>query len=157
LIIKRHRLQNTVNYKSFECQLLTLNTTRIDFTSAVTLANIYRPPSSSAIEFYEELWDTYDVLSDVIETDRFVACGDFGDCLTSVFCDLQAVLDIHGLHQFVMSSTRSTTNVCNMLDHVIAQLDTVISAVQLSHGASDHNIITWMLSTRMKPERQLIS
>ena len=37
------------------------------------LTYLYRPPSSSAAEFYDDLSDMLDKLGDVIDTDRFVA------------------------------------------------------------------------------------
>ena len=61
---------------AFECQLLVINAARDSSTNGYTLAIIYRPPSSSAAEFYDDLSDMLDKLGDVIDTDRFVACGD---------------------------------------------------------------------------------
>ena len=73
-IVKHHRLQNAVNFKLFECQVLALNATSKDSASVVTFANIYRPPYRPAsVSFYDELSDVFNTLGDVIETDRFVA------------------------------------------------------------------------------------
>jgi len=75
---------------------------------------------------------------------------------------IQAVLDTHGLHQFVMSSTRSTTDVCNLLDLPWWSADLVPPASL----ALPFNCLTVPLimtsshgrvSTRVKPKRYLIS
>ena len=166
LVVKRHRLQHVLKYTSFECQLLSINATRDDSTSGVTVAIIYRPPSSTAAtiaEFHDELSEMFDTLSDAIDTDRFVACGDFncgGDSPTSISTDLQTLFNTHGLQQFVQSPTRRTVKVSNLLDLVVGRVGSnCISdvAVHPSHSASDHDIVTWKLSTRTKPPRQLIS
>jgi len=162
MVVKRHRLQDVVRFESFECQLLTINARRDKSATGVTVAVIYRPPSSSATEFYDELSSLFDKLGDVIVSDRFVACGDFncgGDSPTSVSSDLQTVLDTHSLHQFVQSATRRTSNVSNLLDLVVGRVGSgCIShvAVQPSH-VSDHDLVTWTLSSRTKPARQLVS
>jgi len=100
MVVKPHRLQHATEFKSFECQLLSVNATRDHSASGITVANIYRPPSSSTTDFYNELSDMLDKLGDFIDTDRFVACGDFncsGDSPSAVSTDLLYVLFTHGL------------------------------------------------------------
>ena len=66
----------------------------------------------------------FDKLGDVIDTDRFIACGDFscsGDSPTSISADLLTVFNTHGLQKFVQSSTRCTANVSNLLDLVVGR------------------------------------
>ena len=163
LSVKSHRLQPAVKYRSFECQLLVINAARDSSTTGYTLAIIYRPPSSSVAEFYDDLSDMLDKLGDVIDTDRFVACGDFncsGDSSTSVSADLQTLFDAHGLRQFVTAPTRSTSDVSNLLDLVVGRVGSncvTQVTVQPSHNASDHDIVTWTWTlSRSKPARQLI-
>ena len=101
-------------------------------------------------------------MHDVIKSDHLVACSDFncnGDSSTSVLTDLQTVFDARDLPQFVQSPTRRTTDVSNLLDLVIGRNGfSCISnvAVQPPHHASDHDIVMWTLSTRLKPTRQLV-
>src|SRR5208282_3820408 len=162
MTVKRHRLQNVVKFKSFECQMLSINPTRDNSAGGITVAIIYRPPSSSTVEFYDDLSEMLDKLGDVIDTDRLVASGDFncgGASPPSVSTDLQTVFDTHGLRQFVESPTRRTADVSNLLDRVVGRVgsDRISRvAVQPSH-VSDHDLVTWTLSTKTKPTRRLVS
>ena len=116
IVVKNQRF---VQYGSFECQLLTMTAARSSSTTSFTIANIYRPPSSSEAEFFDDLSGLFDRFGDVIDADRFVACGDFncgGTDSSSSSTDLLTVLDSHDLQQFVQSPTRNTLNTSNLFD-----------------------------------------
>ena len=144
--------QRFVQYGSFECQLLTMTAARSSSTTSFTIANIYRPPSSSEAEFFDDLSGLFDRFGDVIDADRFVACGDFncgGTDSSSSSTDLLTVLDSHGLHQYVQSPTRSTLNTSNLLDVVVGRCDSNCLSqvtVQPSHDVTDHDLVTWSLN-----------
>ena len=92
----------------------------------ITIANVYRPPSSSTSLFYDELSDMFDQLGDVIVSDRFLACGDFncgGDQPTSISTDLEGVFELHSLHQYVGVPTRHRSSTFgSLLDLVVARI-----------------------------------
>jgi len=69
------------------------------------------------------------------------------------------MFDIHGLRQFVQSPTRRTNDVSDLLDLVVGRdASSCISdvVVHSSHHASDHDIVTWSMASRLKPVRQLV-
>ena len=114
--------------------------------------------------FYDEISGLFDKFDDVIDGDQFVCCGDFncggGDDPTSVSSDLQAVFDSHGLQQFVQSPTRRTLRCSSLLDLVVCRSNSRrISqvAVQPSHAVSDHDLVTWFLSTKLILKPQLVT
>jgi hypothetical protein len=118
----------------------------------ITIANVYRPPSSSTSLFYDELSDMFDKIGDVIAGDRFVACGDFncgGDQPTSISADLEGVFELHSLHQYVGVPTRHRSSASgSLLDLVVARIGSSrVSqvAVHSSHEVSDHDLVTWSL------------
>ena len=126
--------------------------------------NIYRPPSHSLKEFYDELSDLLSKLGDVIDEDRLFVCGDFncgGDNSTSIGLDLHNLLDIHTMHQFVTTATRHQgAGDGRLLDLVMARAGSNrISqlSVHPTHDVSDHHLVTWSLATRMLPPRKLIT
>ena len=127
------------------------------------VAIIYRPPSSSAAtiaEFHDELSEMFDRLIDVIDTDRFVACGDFncgGDSPTSISTDLQTLFNTHGLQQFVQSPTRRTVKVSNLLVLVVGRVGTKLHFRRSRTSVAQLIRPRHRLSTRTKPPRQLIS
>ena len=162
--VKKHPLQSSFNAKSFECQLLKIKLGHGGSTDGVTLVNIYRPPSHSLKEFYDELSDLLSKLGDVIDEDRLFVCGDFncgGDNSTSIGLDLHNLLDIHTMHQFVTTATRHQgAGDGRLLDLVIARAGSNrISqlSVHPTHDVSDHHLVTWSLATRMLPPRKLIT
>ena len=162
--INRHPLQNSFNAKSFECQLLKIKLGHGGSTDGVTLMNIYRPPSHSLKDFCDELSDLLSRLSDVIDEDRLVVCGEFncgGEDSSSIGLDLQNILDIHAMQQFVTTATRlQEAGSGRLLDLVIARAgSTRISqlSVHPTHDISDHHLVTWSLATRMLPPRKLIT
>ena len=80
--------------------------------------------------------------------------------LLSVRDDLSTLLDAHGLRQFVTTATRRTATVSNLLDVVVANADSSLISqvtVQPSHGVSDHDLVTWSLSSRVRPPRQVLT
>jgi hypothetical protein len=155
-----HPLQQFARYDSFECQLVTVNIGTMD---RITVAAIYRPPSSSLPSFYDDLSDLFTKVGDDIDADRFVACGDFscaGVDPNSVRMDLTTLFDMHGLHQHVPTSTRSTLSTNSLLDLVISRAGSgqVLNVdVQPTHAFSDHDLVTWSISTKTRPPRLLQS
>ena len=167
IAVKRHPLQQSLHYQSFECQLLSVKTSGGSAASAETwsLAIIYRPPSSSLTVFYDELSDLFTHVEADIDADRFIACGDF-NCPSSVVShdvnsDLLSLLDTHGLRQFVSTSTRCTaTSRSSLLDVVIANRTTrrlQQLVVQPTHDVSDHDLVTWLFSVKCCPPRQFLT
>ena len=160
----RVKPQRTAEYNSFECQLLKLVCTQNKTVDNITMATIYRPPTSAADgAFYDELSCLFDGLGDVIDGDRFVCCGDFncaGDDEASISPGLLTVLDAHGLQQLVQSPTRTTNHTRSLLDLVIcSSSSTRVSqvAVQPSHQVSDHDLVTWSTSASLRTKPQLVS
>jgi hypothetical protein len=75
-----------------------------------TIAIIYNPPSSSSLEqFYDEFSDLLVKVGDTIDTDRFVALGDF-NCGSSdpasIRSDFSTLFEAHDLQQHVLGATR---------------------------------------------------
>jgi len=169
IVVKKHPLQHTL-FQTFECQLLTVRVGKNNSSSpdGVTVAVIYRPPPlvpslASDAAFYDELSDLFAKVGDVIDSDRFVACGDFncrGDDSTSIRADLASLISAHGLRQFVTSSTRCTPRVSSLLDLVVGNASSSRIrdvTVRPSHGVSDHDLVTWSLTTRSRPPRRFMT
>jgi hypothetical protein len=159
LIVKQHPLQQRLRCRTFECQLLTVSVGGAS-RDTVVVANIYRPPETNPQSFYDELSDLLSNFGDCIDNDRFVVCGDFncgGADPVSIDSDLQSVLDVHGLRQLVTTPTRQTPTTSSLLDLVIGSAlgSGRISSVTVkpSHGISDHDLVTWSLSSRHKTLR----
>jgi len=175
IAVKRHPLQQSLQYQSFECQLLTVKTSggstgrarpgSLGNAEAWSLAVIYRPPSTSLTTFYDELSDLFTRVGADIDADRFIACGDV-NCPSSatgndVNSDLLSLLDTHGLRQFVSTATRCTSaSRSSLLDVVIASQTTrclLQLAVHPTHGVSDHDLVTWLFSVKRRPPRQFLT
>jgi hypothetical protein len=115
------------------------------------------------VAFHDDLSDLFDRFGAAIDADKFVCCGDFncgGVDSTSISLDLQTLFDAHGLEQFVQSPTRHVADCSSLLDLVVCRSESNrISqvAVQPSHGVSDHELVTWSLSTSLKLKPQLVS
>ena len=136
-----------------------LTCSRSKSPDVINIAVIYRPPAKTTIEkFCDDLSDLFDRLGEEIDSDRLVCCGDFncgGDDSTSVCSELQTVFEAHGLQQLVQSPTRNTLDCSSLLDLVVCRANSRrIShvAVQSSNDVSDHDLVTWSLSTRLKPK-----
>ena len=157
-------MQKSLQYTSFECQLLTVCIGHAGATDGITIVIVYRLPSTSITLFYDELSDMFTKLGDVIDGDRFIACGDFNcgsDNSNSIRSDLESVFDLHCLHQFVPRAThgRSSTSEA-LLDLVVARVGSNrISQLDVhsTHEVSDHDLITWSLATRSLPPRKIIN
>jgi hypothetical protein len=141
-----HPLQQFARYDSFACQLVTVNIGTID---RITVAAIYRPPSSSLPSFYDDLSDLFAKVGDDIDADRFVASGDFscaGVDPNSVQMDLTTLFDMHAwvTSTLIPTSTRSTLSANNPLDLVISRAGSgqVLNVdVQPTHAFSDHDLV----------------
>ena len=129
--VRSHPLSSRINPETFELQLLKVGLS----TSSLTVANIYRPPSTSLTVFLEELSD---VISEVItnSSDRLLLCGDF-NCND---VDVGDVLETFSLKQHVNVPTRSD----NLLDLLISDGSYVISDLRVDDAGcvSDHRLIT---------------
>jgi hypothetical protein len=125
-------------------------------SDVITLAVVYRPPSTDLTDFYDDLSSLFDKVGDVIDRDQFIRCGDFncgGDGPTTTSPDLQAVFEAHGLQQLVKSPTRRTSKKSSLLDLVVCRANSMrVSHVEVrsSHEVSDHDCVTWSLHTRLK-------
>ena len=164
IVVKNHPAQKSLKYTSFECQLLNICLGHGGMADGITIANVYRPPSSSTSLFYDELSDMFDKIGDVITGDRFVACGDFncgGDQPTSISTDLEGVFELHSLHQYVGVPTRHRSSASgSLLDLVVARIGSSrVSqvAVYSTHEVSDHDLVTWSLATCTLPPRKIIT
>jgi Endonuclease-reverse transcriptase len=118
--VKSHSLQSTLRHTTFKCQQK-VNVGGSGPTDGVIIAVIYRPTSSNLPTFQNDLSDLLDKVGDVVDADRFIACGDVncgGVDYTSVSDELLALLEAHGLRQFVPTATRSSSTVSNLLDVV---------------------------------------
>ena len=127
--VRPHPLSDRLKPNSFELQLVRIHSS----TTFMTVANIYRPPSTSPAMFREELSD---VISDVLASspDRMLMCGDFNDV------DITDILDTFGLNQHVKAPTRSD----NLLDLLISDNSVAVSDVRVDDAGcvSDHRLIT---------------
>jgi hypothetical protein len=122
LSVRIHARQRSVNhYGSFECLLVSVDVGSHS-KDCDTVAIVYRPPSSSLEQFYDDFSDLLVKVGDIIDIDRFVAFGDF-NCgsidPTSIRTDLISLLDVHDLQQLVAFATRTTLTTCSLLDLVI--------------------------------------
>ena len=129
--VRSHPLSSQIKPETFELQLLKVGLS----TSSLTVANIYRPPSTSLSVFLEELSD---VISEVItnSSDRLLLCGDF-NCND---VDVGDVLETFSLKQHVNVPTRSD----NLLDLLISDGSYVVSDLRVDDAGcvSDHRLIT---------------
>ena len=106
-------------YRTFEYQLIRVSSMR----PAVTLANVYRPPSTSVSLFYSEFSEFLSSVGSAFN--NFVVCGDLncpGPTSMSVAEDLAATFDAFGLSQHVCWPTRND----NVLD--VLATDDIITA-----------------------------
>jgi len=169
VVVKRHPLHQRFHWQSFECQLVSVKMMRGAVAAAsetFSLAVIYRPPSSttaSLTAFYDELSELFTRLGPDIDADRFIACGDVncpGDGQDVNPAELLSVLDTHGLRQLVTTATRRTPTGSSLLDVVIASCTTRRLhqvTVSPSYDVSDHDLITWLLSVKSRPPRQVLT
>ena len=111
LSVRSHPKQQLCQYASFECMLVPVNecgSTRS--TDNISAAVIYQPPTSSMSQFYDDLSDMFARIGDDINTDWFVACGDFnrsGTDSTSIQAELTTLFNMCGLEQHVSNATRT--------------------------------------------------
>ena len=156
-----HSLQRSL--KSFECQLLSVHVGSASGAAnkAIVVANIYRPPSKTIPpEFFDELSDLFSKLGDCIDNDRFLACGDFNAADGSTIdAELLSLFDVHGLRQHVSTPTHQTPTTSNILDLVIAPTvsDRIASVAVRPSYFSDHELVTWSLTTSERPTRCSLS
>ena len=97
-----------------------MNYSQIESPDVVTVAVIYRPPSTSEDAFYDDLSDLFSGMGDVIDSETFMCCGDFhcgGAISSSIAVDLQSLL--LEMQQLVSSPTRRTDQTSNLLDLVV--------------------------------------
>ena len=148
--------------QSFELQLLLMSPAG---EPSVVIANIYKPPKSSKLQFLDELSDLLTLCGNFIGKDKFILCGDFNcpsdDSQTEIDSALQSVFDIHGLTQHVRTPTRVTPTVSNILDLIVTSSShpSCISRVNVSDskGISDHDLVTCHIATNIKPSRRVIN
>jgi hypothetical protein len=69
-------------------------------------------------------------------------------------------MEAHGLRQHVVTATRQTSTVSNLLDVVVVNdASNRISkvAVESTHGLSDHDLVTWSWTSLARPLRRLVT
>ena len=161
LLVKSHSQQQSFRYTSFECQLVNLQIGSSNSKDGnTTVAIIFRPPLSCLSTFYDELSDLFDTVADGIDADRFIACGVVkcgGADSSTVSGELSTLLEAHGLRQHVVTATRQTSTVSNLLDVVVVNdASNRISkvAVASTHGLSDHDLVTWSWTSLARPLRR---
>ena len=116
-------------------------------TPSMTVANIYRPPQSSLVNFYEELADLLAVIAS--HTDRLLVVGDFncpGDGPASIGVELSSVFESLSLLQHVCEPTR----LGSLLDLVIIDHELTISKLSVNDAGlvSDHRLVTATVCVR---------
>ena len=138
----------TANYAiPASCELLVVNV--YDGSNAVTLVNIYRPPSSSLTLFLKELTDLIQEL--LLSGDRWIIGGDLncpGETSETFDQGLGDILDMFNLKQWVTSQTHVRGG---LLDLLITPVD--VSYVQnniliQSVGFTDHYMLSCNLNLR---------
>ena len=97
------------------CEIMLMKITNI--AKGITLAVVYRPPSSSIPNFITEM---NDLISGGILGKRFIICGDLncpGPAKTKglVNIELQHLIEEHSLHQHVHVPTCRTENILDAL------------------------------------------
>ena len=160
IVVNGHSLQPTLRYTSFECQLVEFHVDNSNEGS--TVAIIYRPPSSSLPTFYDEQSDLLDEVADVIDSDRFIACGDIncaGADSSSVNGELSSLMDAHGLRQLVNTVTRRTSLISNLLVVIASDESRRILQVTVlpTHSVSDHDLVTWLWTSSVRLPRRVLS
>ena len=134
-------------FTSFELQLVKVTSAAPSFT----VANVYRPPSSSLSDFLDEL-DLFISTMTPICGERLVICGDVnapGSDSSSINADLADVFAAHGLVQHVRDPTREN----NILDVFVTGPQTSPSRVRVDDAGcvSDHRLVIASLPTRRQP------
>ena len=150
LVVRPQRLTSTTAYQTLEYQLVRVTSTR----PSLTIANIYRPPSTSLTLFFDELADFLSTIGSLF--DNIVICGDVncpGRDSTSTDPDLAAVFDSFDLTQHVSSPTRNN----NLLDVLAAEPAVGVHDVRVDDAGqlSDHRLVAGMVSVVM-PQRRAI-
>jgi hypothetical protein len=110
-VVKAHALQRTIHSWTIECQLLMLHVSGYKPSDEIVLVVIYQLLSASLPAVFDELSETLIQLNDVIDANCLILCSAFncpGADSLSVHDDMTSLLDVHGLHQFVVSPTRRT-------------------------------------------------
>jgi len=132
----------TLDFSSFELLLVRV----VNSVKSLTLAIIYRPPSSSLSVFSTEL-------SDLIHSGQlgpqYIICGDLncpGETGTRglVGDNLLELIDTHNLTQHVHAATSQSGNI---LDHVLTPSDELLvrDITVREVGISDHSLVSYVI------------
>ena len=112
----------------------------------LTLAIIYRPPSSSLPVFTTELSD---LIHCGILGSRYIICGDLNCPGTSGTRGLvgEELLDLIDAHSLIQHVNCATSYSGNILDHILTPSDeTTVHDVEINDvGISDHSLVTCVL------------
>jgi hypothetical protein len=120
--------------------------TRITFSSrTVIFVIIYRSPSSSLIQFFEQLTDFFSHY--VAQYDEIVFVGDFNLRINSDLNVRNQFFDLLDSLNLIQLVTMPTHQLGGILDLVITRASSkVISKVTLSYGLADHFSVIFCLS-----------
>ena len=141
LVVRPQRPLSTTTYLTFEYQLVRVTSTR----PALTIVNLYRPPSTSVSLFFDELTDFLSSVGSMF--DNLIICGDLncpGPDPMSVDPDLAAVFDSFDLTQHVRTPTRNE----NLLDILAAEPAVNVHDVRVDDAGllSDHRLVVGTVS-----------
>jgi len=107
----------------------------------VTVAEIYRPPSSNMSQFYDDLPEMFNTVGDDIGPSTLVAISTVAGLIRHRFDPNSQLSDMRGLGQHVSDSTRTTSTTSCLLGLVVNGPDSSrISkvAVRPRYDASHH-------------------
>jgi len=148
LLVRSHPLSSSLSADQFEMQLLRVTNVK----PPLTVAHVYRPPSSNVVKFYDELSDAL-AAATTSTTDSFLLCGDLncpGDDSTSISAELDDVFDVFDLSQHVQQPTRTghSRDPDHLLDVVVTDvsLGVVDVVVDAAGHVSDHSLVVATLS-----------
>ena len=130
-------------YKSFECQMVTVTNVK----PPLTIANIYRPPTSGTEEFSDEFGAF--MSNTLISCKRLLICGDF-NCPWAPGSDVNSTISsfvqTFGLRQYIEVSTHARGNILDlMFDQGLPDFISDINVSSVSF--SDHFLVRCTLNT----------
>lgn len=152
ITVKPHPLAGTVSPSSFELQLVRITSTKPSFT----VVNVYRPPSLSVVDFYDEFPDVLAAIG-ASTIDRLLVCGDLncpGPDAVSVSADLADVFDVLGLEQHICSPTRANPD--HLLDVLATDSALAVSDVLVDDAGciSDHRLVAATVAASFSRHRE---
>jgi hypothetical protein len=136
LPVKQMQSKNECKVESFE-----LSTVRMCFSSkSITIAIIYRPPSSSIALFSDEFTN---LCTHLLRLDEVIICGDFNLSIDNGSM-LNEILTSFQLRNHVMTPTHDAGGTLDLI--LTWERSELVKGIRTSAGISDHLIILFELN-----------